>query len=104
MSVINCTKDNFESEVLKSKGKVLVDFNATWCGPCRMVGPIVEELSEEAKDVKFLSADIDENEELSKEYDVFSIPCLVLFKDGVEVDRKVGFVNKEELEEFIGVE
>ena len=102
MSVINGNESNFEKEVLKSKEKVLVDFNATWCGPCRMVGPIIEELSEEKKDVKFVSIDVDEEENLSMEYGVMSIPCLVLFESGKEIDRRVGFLSKEELEEFIG--
>ena len=102
MSVINGSESNFEKEVLKSKEKVLVDFNATWCGPCRMVGPIIEELSEEKKDIKFVSIDVDEEENLSMEYGVMSIPCLVLFEGGKEIDRRVGFLSKEELEEFIG--
>ena len=102
MSVLKVTKDNFENEVLKSDKKVLVDFNATWCGPCKMMGPIIEELSEENKDVKFVSIDVDEEEELSTEYGIYTIPCLVLFEEGKEVNRSVGFIPKEELESIIG--
>ena len=101
MSVIKGSNDNFENEVLKGD-KVLVDFNATWCGPCKMLGPIVEELSDEVKDVKFVSVDVDEEEDLSKNYDIYTIPCLVLFENGKEVKRNVGFISKEDLEEFIG--
>ena len=102
MAVVNVNEKDFEKEVLNSKGTVLVDFNATWCGPCKMLGPIIDELSEEKTDVKFVSVDVDENEELSSEYGVMSIPCVVLFKDGKEIDRNVGFMQREELEEFIG--
>ncbi len=102
MAVVSVNEKDFEQEVLNSKGIVLVDFNATWCGPCKMLGPIIEELSDEKTDVKFVSVDVDENEELSSEYGVMSIPCVVLFKDGKEINRNVGFMQREELEEFIG--
>ena len=102
MSVINGSKDNFEKEVLKSEKKVLVDFNATWCGPCKMMGPIIEELSEEMKDIKFVSVDVDDEDELAETYGVSSIPCLVLFEDGKEVSRNVGFMPKDELENVLG--
>ena len=101
MSVINVNNDNFDSEVLKGK-KVLVDFNATWCGPCRMMGPVIEELSEEMKNIKFVSIDVDDNEELASKYGVLSIPCLVLFENGSEVNRSVGFISKEELKDTLG--
>ena len=102
MSVIECNKDSFEKEVLNTKERVLVDFNATWCGPCRMLGPVIDELSEERDDIKFVSIDVDEEEDLASEYEVSSIPCIVLFENGKEVNRSVGFLPKEELEEFIG--
>ncbi len=102
MSVINGSKDNFEKEVLKSEKKVLVDFNATWCGPCKMMGPVIEELSEEMKDIKFVSVDVDDEDELAETYGVSSIPCLVLFEDGKEVSRNVGFMPKDELENVLG--
>ncbi len=102
MSVINGSKDNFEKEVLKSEKKVLVDFNATWCGPCKMMGPVIEELSEEMKNIKFVSVDVDDEDELAETYEVSSIPCLVLFEDGKEVSRNVGFMPKDELENVLG--
>lgn len=102
MSVINGSKDNFEKEVLKSEKKVLVDFNATWCGPCKMMGPVIEELSEEMKNIKFVSVDVDDEDELAETYGVSSIPCLVLFENGKEVSRNVGFMPKDELENVLG--
>ena len=96
------TKDNFEKEVLKSKKLVVCDFNANWCGPCRMLRPIIDELSETRSDAKFVSINIDNEDELAYKYGVSSIPCLVLFKDGKEINRSVGLIPREKLEEFIG--
>ncbi len=102
MSVIKVTADNFEDEVVKSNGTVVADFNADWCGPCRMLAPVLEDFAEEHKNVKVVSINIDEEDELAEEYDVSSIPCLVFFKDGVEFDRSVGFRQKEDIEELVG--
>ena len=102
MKVIEGNSNNFKKEVLESLNPVLVDFNATWCGPCRMLGPILESIAKETDKVKIVSIDVDENEELAASYGISSIPCLILFKDGIEVDRAVGFRNKEEVLEFIG--
>ena len=102
MGIISVTKDTFDQEVINSKNKVLIDFNASWCGPCRMLGPVLESLSEEKKNIKFVSIDTDEEEELAMEYQVFSIPCLVLIENGKEIKRNVGLISKSELEEFLG--
>ena len=102
MSLVNGNSNNFESEVLKSDRKVLVDFNATWCGPCRMLSPIIDELANEREDIKVVSIDVDESEDIAGEYGIMAIPCLVLFENGKEVNRHVGFANKEEIEEMIG--
>lgn len=102
MSVIKVTADNFEDEVVKSNGTVVADFNADWCVPCRMLAPVLEDFAEEHKNVKVVSINIDEEDELAEEYDVSSIPCLVFFKDGVEFDRSVGFRQKEDIEELVG--
>ena len=102
MSVINGSKDNFDSEVLKSEKKVLVDFNATWCGPCKMLAPVIAEISDEVKDVKFVSVDVDDEEELAEEYGVSTIPCLVLFDNGKEVSRNIGFMPKDEIKSILG--
>ena len=102
MSVIKITSENFEDEVIKFNGTVLADFNADWCGPCRMLAPVIDEFSEENKNVKVVSVNIDEEDDLAEEYDVSSIPCLVVFKDGVEFDRSIGFRQKEDIKELVG--
>ncbi|MBT4122055.1 thioredoxin [bacterium] len=100
MAEVKITQDNFESEVLKSDKPVLVDFFATWCGPCQMLMPIIEELSEEYDGkVKIATLDIDENQELAQKYQVSSVPSLVIFKDGEEVERMMGLQPKEILKE-----
>ena len=102
MSVVEVNKDNFENEVLNSTTKVLVDFNADWCGPCKMLKPIIDELAEEKTDLKIVSINIDDEDELTEDYSVFSIPCLVLFDKGKELKRNVGLMSKDDLETFIG--
>lgn len=92
------TDENFEAEVLKSDKPVLVDFWATWCGPCQMMGPIIEELAEEVKDkFKVGKLDVDENRSTAGEYAVMSIPTLIIFKDGKPVKQFVGVQSKEVL-------
>lgn len=98
MKVLDVTKDNFNDVVLKSNIPVLVDFNASWCGPCRMLRPILDEISDEINDYKIVSINIDEEEELASKYGVFSIPCLVVFKNGKEVKRSIGLVPKDIVE------
>ena len=93
---------SFKSEVIDSGKKVLVDFSAEWCGPCRMVEPILEEMSKSYKDVEFKRVNVDDNEDLAQQYGVMSIPCIVLFDGGKEVNRVVGFRSREELEKMIG--
>ena len=102
MKVIDVTKDNFEKEVLNSNVPVLVDFNADWCGPCRMVRPVLDELASESDDYKIVSVNVDDEEELAVKYHVSSIPCMVLIKDGNEVNRSIGLRLKSELKEFLG--
>ena len=95
MSVLNLTKEIYENEVLKSDKKVLIDFYATWCGPCRMVSPIVDEIAEEHPEYLVCKVNVDEQPELAKEYRVMSIPMLVVLKDGEVVESVVGARPKE---------
>ena len=103
MAVIHATTDSFEQEVLQAKGAVLVDFWATWCGPCQMVGPIVEQLAEEQSEVKIVKVDVDQAQEIAGRYGVLSIPTFVLFKDDKEVRREVGALPKAALRKLIEV-
>ena len=90
MSAINVNKNNFREEVLNSEKKVLLDFLAPWCGPCRMVGPVLEEIANERSDVKVVKINVDDQPELAREFRVMSIPALFVMKDGVVVNQAVG--------------
>ena len=97
MAVITITKENFETEVLKSAQPVLLDFWAAWCGPCRMLSPIVDEVAEERTDVKVGKVNVDEQMELAMRFQVSSIPMLAVFKDGKAITKSVGYRPKSEI-------
>ena len=95
--------DEFEKEVLQAKGLVLVDFNADWCGPCKMMKPILEAFAKMHSEVKLIGVNIDDNDELAEEYQVSTIPCMVMFKDGTEVAREVGVQPERKLKKMMEV-
>lgn len=94
MSAINVRQDNFQEEVLNAEGKVLVDFWAPWCGPCRMVVPLVEEIARERSDVKVVKINVDEEQELASRYQVMSIPTLMVLENGQVQQRVTGARTK----------
>jgi len=97
MSYINITNENFEAEVIRSDKPVLVDFWASWCGPCRMIAPSIEEIAEERSDVKVGKINIDEQPELAARYNVMSIPTLMVFRSGEVTDSAVGARPKAQI-------
>ncbi|WP_026389595.1 thioredoxin [[Acholeplasma] multilocale] len=88
-------------EELVKEGNVMVDFNATWCGPCKMLMPLVKELAAKTEDVKFLDVDVDLNQDIAVEFQIMSIPSLMMFKDGQQAKKHVGFMAPNQLEEFV---
>ena len=101
MSVIKISKENFASEVLNSNKPVLLDFYADWCGPCRMVGPIVSEIANERNDVKVGKINVDEEPELAAQFQVMSIPMLAVIKNGKLENQVVGYRLKEQIEAML---
>lgn len=94
MAVVHITNETFEKEVMQAEGKVLVDFWASWCGPCRMLGPVIDQLGSKLTDVKVCKIDVDANQDLAAKYKVETIPTLVVFEGGKEVKRSVGVQPK----------
>lgn len=101
MSVIKINKENFASEVLNSNKPVLLDFYADWCGPCRMVGPIVSEIANERSDVKVGKINVEEQPELAAQFQVMSIPMLAVIKNGKLENQVVGFRSKKQIEAML---
>ena len=97
MSTIKVNKNNFQDEVLNADKPVLVDFWATWCGPCRMVGPVLEEIAQEREDIKVCKINVDEEPELAARYQIMSIPTLMVFKNGQKVNQALGAMPKQKL-------
>lgn len=101
MSVLHITKENFEAEVLKSDKPVLVDFYAVWCGPCKMIAPILEEIAQEREDIKVCKINVDEEPELAARYQVVSIPSLFVIKDGQVTNQSLGARPKPQILEML---
>ena len=101
MSVIHLSKENFNQEVLGQKGAVLVDFWATWCPPCRMLSPIIDEIAEEVSDIRVGKINVDEQPELAAQFQISNIPTLIVFKDGKEAKRSVGAISKDAVKDLI---
>ena len=99
MSVKVINSEDFANAV--KDGISVVDFNATWCGPCKMLGPVLEKLSDEITDVKFYAMDVDENPDIAEKFGIMSIPYVAVFRDGVKVDQNVGFIPEASMRSFI---
>ena len=95
MAIIKVTKDNFEAEVLNNSKPVLLDFWASWCGPCRMIAPVIEEIASEREDIAVGKVDVDHEQELAVQFGITSIPALIVVKDGKVVNKAVGYRQKE---------
>jgi len=101
MDIINVTAESFEEEVLGSDKPVLVDFFATWCGPCKMLSPLVSEIASERDDVKVCKIDVDEEQEIAIKYGISSIPTLIVFKNGEIAAKGIGFMPKNKINDLI---
>ena len=102
MEVIKLNNENFKTEVLESNKVVLIDFYADWCGPCKMMSPVIDKIAEESDDrIKVCKLNVDDAQDIAVAYDVMSIPTLILFKDGTELNRLVGLQSKQEVLDMI---
>ena len=97
MSIVHITKENFEEVVMQSENKVLVDFWATWCGPCKMIAPVLDEIAQERSDIKVVKINVDEEQELAAQYRVVSIPSVFVFQNGQIVSQSLGAKPKHQL-------
>lgn len=101
MEIIKVNSQNFEEEVIKSEKPVLIDFYADWCGPCKMLSPIIDEIAEENSEIKVVKVNVDDSQDLAMKYQVMSIPTLVVIKNGEEVNRSVGLIDKSQVANLI---
>ena len=103
MAIVKITTENFEAEVLNGQGRILVDFYADWCGPCKMLSPILEKITLENPEIKICKINVDENTNLAQKYGVMSIPTVLVFEDGEVKETSVGLVSKSKIEEMLGL-
>ncbi len=101
MEAITITNENFQAEVLDAHGTVLIDFWAPWCGPCRMLSPLIDEVAAAHSDIKVGKVNVDEQQELAAQFGVMSIPTLIVFKDGQKINESVGLIPKENIESLL---
>ncbi len=97
--MLDLEDQSFKDEI--QNGLVLVDFYATWCGPCKMMHPVIEEIHNCNQDLKIIKVDVDKHDELAREYGIMSIPTLILFKEGKMVEKNIGYLSKEQLDDWI---
>ena len=102
MAILHADGNTFETEVLNTKGTVLVDFFATWCGPCKMLSPVLEKVAEKHPDVKVVKVDVDQASDLASQYGVMGVPTMIVFKDGQIANKAVGYKSEAGVEALIG--
>lgn len=102
MAILHADGNTFEAEVLNAKGTVLVDFFATWCGPCKMLSPVLEKVAEKHPDVKVVKVDVDQASDLASQYGVMGVPTMIVFKDGQIANKAVGYKSEAGVEALIG--
>lgn len=103
MSIVNLTRNNFKTEVMQSDKTVLIDFWAEWCGPCRMMSPVIDEVAETLSDVKVCKVNVDEASDLASMFGIESIPALVVIKNGQTVNKSIGLISKEQVLQLLNV-
>ena len=103
MSIVNLTRNNFKTEVMQSDKTVLIDFWAEWCGPCRMMSPVIDDVAETLSDVKVCKVNVDEASDLASMFGIESIPTLVVIKNGQTVNKSIGLISKEQVLQLLNV-
>ncbi len=101
MGVTNVNSENFKKEVLENEGKVIVDFYADWCGPCKMMSPVIDKIAEEVENIKVCKLNVDDAQDIAEEYEVMSIPTIMIFSNGEIIEKFIGLTSKQEIMDAI---